>query len=139
MSGEPPLMVLFPEQTQDLIAFAERGRRSLSSLADHEVAYGVEAMQLLDEWIDDHLERSPDPPAGVRLLWVGLLGEMFRRRHDGRWALQGGILTVICPTDGGGEHSVEVWKQVDRRITRGMSESLAYFYDVTRIELKLGS
>jgi len=139
VTGGPPLIFLSPKQTQDLIALAERGRRRLSSLAGREVAYGVEAMQLLDEWIDDHLERSSDAPAGVRFLWVSLLGEMFRRRHDGRWALQDGMLTVICPTDGGGEHPVEVWKQVDRRITRGMSESLAYFYDVTRIELKLGS
>jgi hypothetical protein len=74
----------------------------------------------------------------VRVLWVSLLGEMFRRRHDGWWALSDGALIVVCPTDGGERCPVRVKDQVDRRIASGMSESLAYFYDVTRIELKLG-
>jgi hypothetical protein len=95
-------------------------------------------MQLLDEWVDDYLEHSPDPPPQVRLLWTGLLGEMFRRRHDGWWALHEGGLVVVCPTVGGERRLVEVRNQVDRRIARGMSDSLSYFYDVTRIELKLG-
>jgi len=95
-------------------------------------------MQLLDEWIDDYLEHSPDPPPQVRLLWTSLLGEMFRRRHDGWWALRERELVVVCPTEGGERRLVEVRNQVDRRIARGMSDSLSYFYDVTRIELKLG-
>jgi hypothetical protein len=125
------------EQTADLVALAERTRQRLSTLAGHEVSYGVEAMQLLDEWIDDYLERSPDPPPQARLQWVSLLGEMFRRRHDGWWALRDSALIVVCPTDSGERCPVRVQDQVDRRIASGMSESLAYFYDVTRIELKL--
>lgn len=125
------------EQTRDLIMLAERARQRLSALAGHEVAYGVEAMQLLDEWIDDYLERSPDPPPGVRLLWISLLGEMFRRRHDAWWALRKDTLVVVCPMNEGEQRLVEVSDQVGRRIACGMADSLSYFYDVTRIELKL--
>jgi len=126
------------EQTRDLIVLAERARQRLSALAGHEVVYGVEAMQLLDEWIDDYLEHSPDPPPKVRLLWTCLLGEMFRRRNDGWWALREDALVILCPMDEGERRLVEVRDQVDRRIVFGMAESLSYFYDVTRIELKLG-
>jgi hypothetical protein len=127
------------EQTRDLIVLAERARKGLSTLAGHQVAYGVEAMQLLDEWIDDYLERSPDPPPEVRLLWTSLLGEMFRRRHDGWWALREDALVIVCPMGEGERRLVEVRDQVERRIDLGMAASLSYFYDVTRIELKLGS
>lgn len=137
MGGDAQLVFLSRKQALDLVALAERARGRICSLAGHEVAYDVEAMQLLDEWIDDYLQRSPDPPLSVRLLWISLLGEMFRRRHDGRWAVRQGKLCVVCPTDGDEPYPVEVWRQVDRRITHGMSESLTYFYDVTRIELKL--
>lgn len=129
---------LSQEQTRDLIVLAERARQRLRAFAGHQVAYGVEAMQLLDEWIDDYLEHSPDPPSEVRLLWTSLLGEMFRRRHDGWWALRQGTLVIVCPMDDGERHLVTVREQVDRRIARGMADSLSYFYDATRIELKLG-
>lgn len=126
------------EQTRDLIVLAERARQRLSALAGHEVVYGVEAMQLLDEWIDDCLEHSPDPPPEVRLLWISLLGEMFRRRHDAWWALRKSALVIVCPIGEDERRLVEVSDQVDRRIASGMADSLSYFYDVTRIELKLG-
>jgi hypothetical protein len=126
------------EQARDLVALAEQARRGLSRFAGHEVNYEVEAMQLLDEWIDDSLQHLPDPPAGARLLWTSLLGEMFRRRHEGWWALRDGELVVVCPTGLGQRRPVPVEEQVERRITFGMSESLTYFYNITRIELKLG-
>lgn len=94
-------------------------------------------MQLLDEWIDDYLEHSPDPAPDVRLMWVSFLGEMFRRRHDGWWALRQDVLVILCPTDEGKRRLVDVRDQVNRRIDFGMAEPLSYFYDVTRIELKL--
>lgn len=125
------------EQSRDLILLAERARQRLSALAGHEVTYGVEAMQLLDEWIDDYLEHSPDPAPDVRLMWVSFLGEMFRRRHDGWWALRQDVLVILCPTDEGKRRLVDVRDQVNRRIDFGMAEPLSYFYDVTRIELKL--
>jgi hypothetical protein len=77
LRGKETVTFLWPKQTSDLIALAERARQRLGTLAGHEVAYAVEAMQLLDEWIDDCLERAIDPSTEVRLLWASLLGEMF--------------------------------------------------------------
>jgi hypothetical protein len=129
---------LSQEQARDVVALAEQARRDLSHFAGREVTFGVEAVQLLDERIEDYLEAAPDPPLQVCILWASLLGEMFRRRHEGWWALRDGKLVIVCPTDGGNWRVVAVREQIDRRIASGMSESLNYFYNVTRIELKLG-
>jgi hypothetical protein len=138
MAEEQGLRFLSREQAWDLFALAEQAREDLSRYAGHEVSYDVEAMQLLDEWIDDHLERSSDLPAGTRLLWTSLVGEMFRRHHEGWWALRDDQLVVVCPTGLGQRRSVPVEEQVELRIRFGISESLTYFYNITRIELKLG-
>jgi hypothetical protein len=139
MAGEQPVKFLSREHTRDLVALAEDARRGLARFAGHDkVTYDVQAMQLLDEWIDDTLEGRPHAPQEARLLWTSLLGEMFRRRHEGWWAFRDDWLVIVCPTSLGQRHVVPVEEQVDRRITFGMSESLAYFYNIARIELKLG-
>jgi hypothetical protein len=137
MDGAQSLRFLSQEQLGEIVALAERARQDLSRFSGREVALAVEAAQLLDEWIEDYLEAAPDPSAKVRLLWTCLLGEMLRRCHDGWWALRDGRLVVVCPTEGGGRHVAAVREQVDRRIASGMSESLTYFYNVTRIELRM--
>lgn len=129
---------LSKQQASDLVAMAERARRDLSRFSGQEVTFGAGLVQLLDEWIEDYLEVAPNPSVSIRLLWTSLLGEMFRRRHQGWWVLRDGRLVIVCPTDREGWHLVPVRAQVDRRIDCGMSESLTYFYNATRIELKLG-
>jgi hypothetical protein len=138
MVGEGATEFLPREKVRDLVALSEIARRGLSRFAGHEVSYDVEAMQLLDEWIEDVLKRTLDPQAGAMILWTSLLGEMFRRRHECWWALQDTELVTVCPTSLGQRRVVPVEEQVRRRIDFGMSESLTYFYNITRIELKLG-
>jgi hypothetical protein len=138
MGGERSLTFLSQEQARDVVALAEQARQGLSHFVGREVTIDVGAMELLDEWIEDYLEAVADPPTHVRLLWASLLGEMLRRYHQGWWALQDGKLVIVCPTDGEDRRVVSVREQIDRRVASGMSESLTYFYNVTRIELKLG-
>ncbi len=138
MSGERSVTFLSREQARDLVALAEMARQDLSRFSRREVTFGGGAVQLLDEWIEDYLETVPDPPMNVRLLWTSFLGEVFRRFHEGWWALRDGKLVIVCPTDGGDRRVVAVREQIDRRIVSGMSESLTYFHNVMRIELKLG-
>jgi len=136
-----PAKFLAPEQIRYLVETAERARVALSQYVGHEVAYDPAGLQLLDEWIDRYLQHSPNPPQEVRLLWVSFLGEMFRRRHEGEWVAQacdeGMGLVILCPTERGGLYTVDVSGQVGRRIAQGMSASLAWFYTVTSIELRM--
>lgn len=129
-----------PKQARYLAEMAERARAGLSRFVGYEAAYDSTALQLLDEWIDRHLRQFPNPSQGMRLLWTSFLGEMFRRRHGGEWVIQeseqGERLAVLCPAEGGGLHTVDISNQIGRRITRGISASLAYFYTITSIELR---
>jgi hypothetical protein len=138
LGSEGSIRFLSREQARDLVALAERARRRLSQFAGHEASYDPEAVQLLDEWIHHTLQRRDEPPDGARLLWASLMGEMFRRRNEGWWALRDGKLVIVCPTSGGGRRVVPVQAEVDRRIASGMSESLTYLYNITCVELKLG-
>jgi len=128
------------EQIRQMVEMAEQARDALGDYVGYDVAYDSTALQLLDEWIERHLRQFPQPSAKMRLLWVSFLGEVFRRRHWGEWAIlgreAGGGLAVLCPREGGGRHTVDISSQVNRRITQGMSASLAYFYVVTSIELR---
>ena len=102
------------------------------------MTYDPIALQLLDEWIERRVRQSSSPSQSTRLLWVSLLGEIFRRRHEGEWILWGPDqrLAVLCPTEGGTPYTVDVSGQVGRRIAEGMSASLALFYATTSVELK---
>lgn len=133
---------LSPEQIRYLAETAEQARTAVSHFAGYEVGYDAVALQLLDEWIDRHLRQFPRPSPRIRLLWVSFLGEMFRRRHGGEWVIaeggeRKGELAVLCPGEGCGVREVDVSGQVGRRITEGISASLAYFYAMTSIELKV--
>ena len=133
---------LSPEQIRSLVEMAEQAQAALGRFVGYEVAYDSTALQLLDEWIDRHLRQLPNPSQRVRLLWISFLGEAFRRRHEGEWAVWGrdkrGSLVVLCPMEGGGVYTADVSGQVNRRIAQGMSASLVYFYTVTVIELRAG-
>jgi hypothetical protein len=130
------------EQIRYLTEMAEQARAAVARFSHQNVGYDVIALQLLDEWIDRHLRQFPEPSQGMRLLWVSFLGEMFRRRHGGEWIVEEGSgskgeLAVLCPVEGGGVRRVDVSGQVGRRIAEGISASLAYFYAMTSIELKI--
>lgn len=128
---------LTPDQARYLVEVAEKARAGLSRFVGYEVVYDATTLQLLDEWIDRHLRQFPNPSRTMRLLWVSFLGEVFRRRHDGEWVLQEYEgLGVLCATERGSLHTVDVSGQVGRRIAHGMPASLAWFYIVTSIELK---
>lgn len=134
---------LAPEQIRYLAEMAEQARAALSQFAGYEVFYDSVALQLLDEWIDRHLRQFPEPSQRIRLLWVSFLGEMFRRHQGGEWALRGqgskeGGLVVLCPTESSGVYTADVSGQIGRRITGGMSASLAYYFAITSIEVKAG-
>ncbi|MFL7795032.1 MAG: hypothetical protein AB8I69_23030 [Anaerolineae bacterium] len=134
---------LAPEQIRYLAEMAEQARAALSQFAGYEVFYDSVALQLLDEWVDRHLRQFPEPSQRISLLWVSFLGEMFRRHHGGEWALRGqgnkeSGLVVLCPTESSGVYTADVSGQIGRRITGGMSASLAYYFAITSIELKAG-
>jgi hypothetical protein len=135
--------VLSPERIKRLVKLAEQARTALSDYVGYEVVYDNVGVQLLDEWIDRHLRQFPQPSQKMRLAWVSFLGEMFRRHHWGEWAFEGDdereTLAVLCPKGSGGLHIVPVSAQVSRRISEGMSASLAYFYAITSIELRAES
>lgn len=129
--------ILSSEQAQQLAQMAEQARKGLSRFVGHEVAYDSTAVEYLDEWIDRHMKRFPDPSSKMRLLWTVFLGEMFRRHYDGHWIMQGDSLALACPTGSNGADIVEVAEQVDRRVEEGMAESLSYFYNMKRIALMM--
>jgi len=122
---------LSPERARYLVETAERARVELGRWAGREVGYDATALQLLDEWVERVVQRTPRPPMSVRVLWIAFLGEVFRRRYQGEWIIRredGQSLAVLCPTERGGLHAVEVAEQVRRRIANGFAESLALFY-----------
>ncbi len=121
------LQLLNPDRARQLVELAEQARRQLERFADQPVQYDATALQLLDEWI----ERTPSPTKPLQILWTAFLGEVFRRRHHGEWAIyqgDGGQLTVVCPTERGRLYPVDVAAQVSRRIASGIAESLALYY-----------
>jgi len=125
-----------------MVEIAEQAQAGLSRFAGRAVAYDATVLQLLDEWIDHHMRLFPCPSQKMRLYWTSLLGEVFRRRHEGEWVIQeqdDGTrkLGVLCPVASGGFHVVEVSDQINRRIANGISASLAYFYTTKSIELRM--
>lgn len=136
--------LLSPDQIRYLAEMAEHARAALARFSEQEVGYTVTALQLLDEWIERHLRQFPEPSQRMRLLWVSFLGEMFRRRHGGEWVIEieegkasRGELALLCPLEDGSVRKIDVSGQVGRRIAEGMSASLAYFYAMASIELRM--
>lgn len=122
---------LAPERARYLVETAERARAALSRWARREVGYDATALQLLDEWIEQVVRETPQPPLGLRALWTAFLGEVFRRRYQGEWVVRAddtGSLAVLCPMQSGGLRVVDVATQVQRRIRNGFVDALALFY-----------
>jgi hypothetical protein len=129
--SQADLTRLESDRVQELTKTAEWVRAELSRSVGYDVEFDATGVQLLDEWIENVLKRSPVPERRLKLLWTVFLGEVFRRRHEGVWAIQKGEkddLVVLFPTSSGGGYVVEVAEQVRRRIAQGFAASLALYY-----------
>jgi len=78
--------------------------------------------------------------ARLSLARYAFLGETFRRRFNGQWALDASTrrprLGIVCPRSDQGLIFVDVMDQVSRRISHGMNESLAFYYTIKGVEIK---
>ncbi len=129
-----------PQKSRQLTGFAEHARLSLERFALAEVDFNAIGLQMLDEWIDRHLIQFPNPSKEITMIWGAFLGETFRRRFNGQWAVshsgKKAYLGVLCPKSDSGLIYVDVVKQLDRRLKNGMSQSLAYYYTIKGIDIK---
>ncbi|MGC9521250.1 MAG: hypothetical protein ACP5HG_05135 [Anaerolineae bacterium] len=133
------IQLLPPQRSQQLTALADRARFSLSQYAGVEVDYNAVGLQTLDEWIERHLRQFPRPSSEIRTVWGTFLGETFRRRYQGQWAIENSRgrprLGIVC-SKGKDLVFIDVMDQVSRRIQRGMNESLAFYYTIRGVELQ---
>lgn len=134
------LQFLPPTQARQLTELADRARLSLSRFASVDVMFDAVGLQMLDEWIDRHLRQFPQPSSDIVTVWGAFLGEVFRRRFHGEWAVDTSQrkprLGVICPRDQRGLVFVDVMGQVQRRIKHDMQESLAFYYAEKSVEIR---
>lgn len=128
------------QENHQLELLAERARLSLNKFAQVEAEYDAGGIQLLDEWIDRHTRQFPQPSKTLLTLWGAFLGQVFRQRYNGDWAIDKSTkkprLGVLCPRQAHGLLFLDVMAQIERRIERGMQESLTYYYTMKGIELK---
>lgn len=130
-----------PQQSKQLTDFAERARTSLERYARAEVDFNAIGLQMLDEWIDRHLAQFPNPSQEIKMVWGAFLGETIRRRFNGQWAVsksgKKGDLGILCSKPDSSLFYIDVIKQLDRRLKIGMSQSLAYYYTIKGVDIKL--
>jgi len=128
-----------PQKSVQLTHLADRARLSLAQYAGIEVDYNAVGLQTLDEWIERHVQQFPKPSQEIRMVWGAFLGETFRRRFSGQWGIDASSrhprLGIVCPRDGQGPIFVGVIDQISRRISRGMNESLAFYYTIKGVEI----
>ncbi len=128
------------ERTQKMQELAKRARLSLSRFANSDVQYDAVGLQLLDEWIDRHIRQFPKPNQRIQTIWGAFLGEVFRERFNGAWALDKSQrkprLGVLCPREHSGLLFIPVMEQVQHRVQDGMQASLTLYYTMKGIELK---
>jgi hypothetical protein len=129
-----------PQQSKQLSDFAERARVSLERYSRSEVAFDAVGLQMLDEWIERHLNQFPKPSKEIKMIWGAFLGETMRRRFNGQWAIKmsgkKGYLGVLCPKGEKDLIYLDIIAQMERRLKKGMSQSLAYYYTMKSIEIK---
>jgi len=134
------LRFLPPTQARQLAELADRARLSLSRFASVDVMFDAVGLQMLDEWIDRHLHQFPQPSRDIVTVWGAFLGEVFRRRFHGEWAIDASQrkprLGVVCPRDQRGLLFIDVMEQVQRRIKHDMQESLAFYYAEKSVEIR---
>lgn len=134
------LQFLPPTQARQLTELADRARLGLSRFTSTKVEFDAIGLQLLDEWIDRHLRQFPEPSRDIITVWGAFLGEVFRRRFHGEWAIDNSQrkprLGVICPREQRGLLFVDVMDQIQRRIKNDMQDSLAFYYAEKGVEIR---
>jgi hypothetical protein len=129
-----------PQQSRQLTEFAERARTSLERYSRSQVEFDAIGLQMLDEWIERHLDQFPKPSSQIKMIWGAFLGETIRRRFNGQWAIsksgKKGLLGVLCPKPNTELTYIDVIKQIDLRLKKGMSQSLAYYYTMKGVEIR---
>ncbi len=134
------LQFLPPTQARQLTELADRARLSLSRFTSTKVEFDAVGLQLLDEWIDRHIRQFPEPSRDIITVWGAFLGEVFRRRFHGEWAIDNSQrkprLGVICPREQRGLLFVDVMDQIQRRIKNDMQDSLAFYYAEKGVEIR---
>ena len=140
-----PIKFIPPKQARKLTELAERARDSLGKYAEQEeVNYGPVGLQLLDEWMgrDRHLQQFPQPSQEIITIWGAFLGETFRRKFEGEWAINmtgnKKRLGVICPKGDKSLVFIDVMDQAKRRVRDGMSASLSFYYMTKGVDIKSG-
>ncbi|MEA3397326.1 MAG: hypothetical protein U9R05_07680 [Chloroflexota bacterium] len=128
-------------QVKQMTELAERGRLSLARFAGVEVEFDIGGLQLLDEWIERHVRQFPQPSPNIMTLWGAFLGEIFRRRFYGEWVVDTSKrkpqLGIFCPKEEHGLLFIDVMAQIQRRVRKGIIESLALYYTEKGIEIKM--
>jgi hypothetical protein len=130
-----------PERSLYLQRTATQALQVLERFSSGTVEYSPVALQLLDEWIDRLGRRGSLPIAGWALV-VAFLGQTFLHRHGGYWAIQmrgqKRELGVVCPVAGTGDamRFIDIAGQANRRLAHGISDSLAFFYLSTSVDLQ---
>ncbi len=134
------IQFISPQKSGQLTRLADRVRLSLVEYSGAEVDYNAVGLQTLDEWIERHVERFPQPSQEIRMVWGAFLGETFRRRFNGQWGIDASSrhaqLGIVCSRVGQGLIFVDVMDQVSRRISSGMNESLAFYYTIKGVEIR---
>ncbi len=115
--------------------------KALVEFSDGPIQVGPVALQTLDEWIERQTRQLPLSQA-KRVQAVAFLGQVFLGRHRGYWATKISgrqqTLGVVCPVMGPKKRGrfIDVSGQVNRRLERGITESLAFFYLTTSVDLQ---
>lgn len=138
-----PLRYATPQQAEEMARMAEQMRTTLSRLAGSEVGYDATALQLLDEWIERAVQRTPAPSYRSRLTWASFLGEVLRRQYNGRWCIaamegRGDTPALSCPTAEGALVTIDIMGEVERRLAEGIASPLALRAIALRITLQSG-
>ncbi|MGC9399086.1 MAG: hypothetical protein ACP5HM_08110 [Anaerolineae bacterium] len=130
------------DQVEQMELLAAQAQKSLSRFAGIEVQYNATALQLLDEWIERHLRQFSTPDKRLMMIWGAFLGEVFRRRFSGDWAIEKvqhkSRLGVLCPRDNAGLLFIPVMDQVHRRLKEGLQASLVLYYTMKGFEIRGG-
>lgn len=130
-----------PERSIYMQRAAAQAAKALERFSSGPIEYGPTELQLLDEWID-RMGRSGPLPSAARVLVVAFLGQTFLHRHGGYWVVQTRgrrqNLGVVCPVAGPGDTTrfIGIADQVNRRLAHGISDSLAFFYLTTSVDLQ---
>lgn len=113
----------------------------LVEFSDGPVEVGPVALQTLDEWIERQTRQFPLSHTN-RIKVIAFLGQVFLGRHRGYWAVRvsGGqqTLGVVCPLVGDEKKGrfIDIAGQINRRLERGIVESLTFFYLTTSVDLQ---